>query len=109
MQDSKEGHNYWTNYTDASPIADASELVVTVVSPQESIKRIYAVLQERETWLHEQGLDTSTEMSWEQRGVFLKWVQDKFFATPGERTLDEANREKGMSDHEIKSARRSRW
>ena len=37
------------NYMDESPIDDASELVVTVVSRQESTKRIFAVLQERET------------------------------------------------------------
>ena len=58
------------NYTDASAIDDASELVVSVVSPQESVIRISSVLQEREEWLRAQGLETSTEMDWDQRGKF---------------------------------------
>ena len=109
LQESTEGLNYWLNCTNASPIVDAPELVVTVMSPQESTKRIYAVLQERETWLHEQGLDASTDMSWKHRVLFSQWVRDRFFATPEERSLDEANRDEGMTDHEIETARRSRW
>ena len=97
------------NYTDASAIDDASELVVSVVSPQESVIRISSVLKEREEWLRAQGLETSTEMDWDQRGQFIKWCMDKFMAEPGEQARDEANRQKGKNESKIKAARRTRF
>ena len=94
LEDSKEGLQHWMNYTDASAIDDASELVVSVVSPQESVIRISSVLKEREEWLRAQGLETSTEMDWDQRGQFIKWCMDRFMAEPSEQARDEANRQK---------------
>ena len=84
------------NYTDASAIDDASELVVSVVS-------------ELVEWLRAQGLETSTEMDWDQRGQFIKWCMDKFMAEPGEQARDEANRQKGKNESKIKAARRTRF
>ena len=66
LEESKEGLSFWMNYNDPSPIVDASELVVPVVSRQEGTKRIFAVLRERETWLEQQGLDFSTVMDFHQ-------------------------------------------
>ena len=56
---------------------------MTVVSLQERTGGIVAVLQEHETWLHEQGLDTSTQMSWEQQ----VWDQLSFLGRVSEQYL----------------------
>ena len=56
---------------------------MTVVSLQERTGVIFAVLQQRETWLHEQGLDTRTQMSWEQQ----VWDQLSFLGRVSEKYL----------------------
>ena len=80
-----------------------------VVSPQESAERICFIFEDREEWLRAQGLDTSTEVTYAQRGDYIKWAMNRFLDEPGEQARDEANRRRGKTDYQIKQARRSRW
>lgn len=109
LVESKEGLKYWLNYGGEANIDDASELVVSKVSPQECAYRIHSVLQEREKWLEAQGLGADTIMTYDQRGEFLKWIMESFQQTPIEARLIAQARQEHKTNGQINRASRSRF
>ena len=59
------------------------------VDAKECAKRISGILNEREEWLSESGLDSDTAMDIVQREEFLGWSVNRFLQQPGQAVPDE--------------------
>ena len=71
--------------------------------------RIYRVLMDREEWLDKEGYRRDHKMTYNERGLFLKWIMEEFCQSPIEARLIADARLKHKSDREIKMMVRSHW
>ena len=109
LEVSEEGLNHWLRMGDGPTRDDAAEHVVSMVSAQECATRISRVLSDRWEWLNEQGYPVDYNMSYRDRGEYLKWIMKKFEESPIEAELIAEARRKHKSPGQIKQMVCTHW
>ena len=94
LEESPEGVQHWLEQADPSrDTFEGGQPFEVEMDPKESAMRISEILNEREEWLCESGLDTATVMDIVQREEFLGWAVNRFLLQPGKSVPDESYRE----------------
>ena len=90
LEESPEGVWRWLVEGDPSKDAfDGPQPFKVEHHPKKCVMKISKLLNEREEWLCEKGLDSDTEMDMVQREEFVTWSVNKYLLLPGKSVPDE--------------------
>ena len=109
LENSHHGLQGWINWANPEALPEAPEVIVTVVSKEESIRRIHRVLTDRWAWLKEHNLPDDRDMTNEQRLAFHESALRAFAMEPEELQRSQAQRDSGKNQRMVWQTVRSRF